>query len=249
MATILVTGGSGTLGQHLVSHLRQQGHDVRVLSRRAGAGTHQGDLTKGSGLAAAIRGASVVVHAASDTRRLGRRDEAQTRQLLASCGGVDHLVYVSIVGIDRIPYAYYRAKLRCEELVASSGVPYSILRATQFHELLEMGLRVLSRLPVVPLPLDFRFQPMAATEAADQLATLALAPPAGRVPDVGGPEVIDLATIAAAWTQLRGPLRRTVRLPIPGATASGFRQGFNTCPERAVGTITWRQFLASERAQ
>ncbi len=161
---------------------------------------------------------------------------------------MDHLVYISIVGIDRIPYAYYRAKLSCEELVASSGVPYSILRATQFHELLELGLRVVSRLPVAPLPLDFRFQPMAAAEAADQLATVALAPPAGRVPDVGGPEVIDLETIVGVWAQLRGGLRRTIRLPIPGATARGFRQGLNTCPERPVGTTTWRQFLAAETA-
>jgi uncharacterized protein YbjT (DUF2867 family) len=246
MATILVTGGSGTLGQHVVSRLRQLGQDIRVLSRRAGVGTHQGDLSTGSGLAAATRGASVVVHAASDTRRFGRRDEAQTRHLLANCGGVDHFVYISIVGIDRIPYAYYRAKLRCEELIASSGVPYSILRATQFHELLELGLQVLSRLPVAPLPLDFRFQPLAAAEAAEQLATLATSSPAGRSPDVGGPEVIDLATIVGVWAQLRGGLRRTIRLPVPGPTARGFRQGLNTCPTRAVGAITWRQFLAAE---
>ena len=245
MAAILVTGGSGTLGTHVVSRLRHEGHDVRVLSRRAGAGTHHGDLSSGVGVDAAVQGASVVVHAASDTRRFGRRDEQQTRHLLAACSGVDHLVYISIVGIDRIPYSYYRAKLRVEEMIASSGVPHSILRATQFHELMELALRALSRLPMAPLPLDFRFQPMAAAEAADQLASLALAPAAGRVPDVGGPEVINLTTMVAAWRERRGGLRRTVRLPLPGATARAFREGLNTCPERAVGAVTWRQFLAA----
>ena len=245
MTTILVTGGSGTLGTHVVSRLRHKGHDVRVLSRRPGVGTHRGDLSTGAGVATAVQGASVVVHAASDTRRFGRRDEQQTRRLLAACSGVDHLVYISIVGIDRIPYAYYRAKLRVEEMIASSGVSHSILRATQFHELMELGLGFLSRLPVAPLPLDFRFQPMAAAEAADQLAALALASPAGRVPDIGGPEVLDLATMVGAWRDQRGRLRRTVRLRLPGATARGFRAGLNTCPERAVGTITWPQFLAA----
>jgi len=245
VTTILVTGGSGTLGTHVVSRLRREGHDVRVLSRRPGAGTHHGDLSTGAGVEAAVRGASVVVHAASDTRRFGRRDERQTRHLLAACSGVDHLVYISIVGIDRIPYSYYRAKLRVEEIIASSGVPHSILRATQFHELMDVGLGFLSRLPVAPLPLDFRFQPLAAAEAADHLARLATGPVAGRVPDVGGPDVMDLASMVAAWRELRGRLRRTVRVPLPGATARAFRQGFNTCPERAVGTITWRQFLTT----
>ena len=245
VATILVTGGTGTLGAHVVSRLRGEGHDVRVLSRRPGPGIHQGDLSTGAGVEAAVQGASVVVHAASDTRRFGRKDEAQTRHLLAACSGVGHLVYISIVGIDRIPYAYYRAKLRVEEMVTSSGVPHTILRATQFHELMEMALKVAARLPVAPLPLDFRFQPMAAAEAADQLAGLALAPPAGRVPDVGGPEVIDLATMVEAWREHRGKLRRTVRLPLPGATAQAFREGLNTCPDRAVGTMTWRQYLAA----
>jgi len=243
VTTILVTGGSGTLGTHVVSRLRHKGHDVRVLSRRPGVGTHRGDLSTGAGVATAVQGASVVVHAASDTRRFGRRDEQQTRRLLAACSGVDHLVYISIVGIDRIPYSYYRAKLRVEEMIASSGVAHSILRATQFHELMELGLGVASRLPVAPLPLDFRFQPLAAAEAADHLVSLATGPVAGRVPDVGGPDVMDLASMVAAWRELRGRLRRTVRVPLPGATARAFRKGFNTCPERAVGTITWRQFL------
>src|SRR5579862_5027419 len=98
MANVLVTGGTGTLGSHLVNELRGRGHDVRVLSRRAGVGTHTGNLNSGEGVEAAVRGAQWVIHAASETRRLGLHDLAQTRHLLEACRSeVEHLLYVSIV--------------------------------------------------------------------------------------------------------------------------------------------------------
>jgi uncharacterized protein YbjT (DUF2867 family) len=118
VAVVLVTGGTGRLGTHLVPILRGRGHDVRVLSRRAGAGTHVGDLTSGEGLAEAAAGAELVLHAASDERRLGRPDLEQTRRVVAAAGAARHLLYVSIVGIDAIPLAYYKHKLACEVAAA-----------------------------------------------------------------------------------------------------------------------------------
>jgi uncharacterized protein YbjT (DUF2867 family) len=230
----------------VVEQARQRGHDVRSLSRRPGVGTHQGDLVTGTGVAAALDGVSVVLHAASDTRRFGRHDQAQTANLIEAAraaGSVENMVYISIVGVDRIHYAYYNRKLRCEEMIASSGLPHSILRATQFHELIAMVLTAAGRLPVVPLPLDFRFQPMAATDAAAELVALAEGPAAGRVPDVGGPEVLLLEALVTAWQRHRQRPRRVVRLPLPGKMAKGFRQGHNICPDRAVGTITWSRYL------
>jgi nucleoside-diphosphate-sugar epimerase len=107
MSTLLVTGGTGALGRHIVARLRERGDDVRVLSRRPGAGTHVGDLSTGEGVAEAARDAELVVHAASDTfRRLGRSDLDQTRNLLDAAKDANHLLYVSIVGIDSIPYVY-----------------------------------------------------------------------------------------------------------------------------------------------
>ena len=151
VTTVLVTGGSGTLGRYVVGGLRAAGHRVRVLSRRPDAGTHQGDLNTGAGVAAAVEGADSVVHAASDTHRFGRRDVVQTRTLLELIPPeTAHLLYVSIVGIDAIPYGYYRRKLRCEELVSASLVPSTILRATQFHELLAMVFGALERVPSRP---------------------------------------------------------------------------------------------------
>ena len=243
MSTVLVTGGSGTFGSALVPLLRLAGHDVRVLSRRPGAGTHHGDLATGAGLAAALDGAEVVVHAASDTHRLGRTDEEQTRLLLASCRDVQHLVYLSIVGIEAIPYPYYKRKLACEAQIAAGAVPWTVQRATQFHELIDLVLGTVTKLPVAALPLDFRFQPVAATEVAERAARLVEVGPAGRAPDFGGPEVLALRQMAETWQQGRGRHRPLVRMPLPGKVAHGFRQGLNTCPEHADGHQTWAEFV------
>ncbi len=248
MGTVLVTGGSGMFGQRLVPLLEDLGHDVRVLSRRPGTGTHRGDLTTGDGVAAAAAGATAVVHAASDTRRLGRADRRQTATLLQALraeGSARHLLYLSIVGVDVLPFRYYRQKLACESLVAAGGVPWTVLRATQFHELLAEVLRRIERLPVAPLPLDFRCQPVAAADVAARVATLLDGPPGGRAPDAGGPAVRTVGELAAAWREARGRPRSLVNLPVPGAGARGFREGRNTCPDRAVGTRTWEQFVAA----
>ncbi|MBF6174046.1 SDR family oxidoreductase [Nocardia blacklockiae] len=246
MSSVLVAGGSGALGRHVVERLRVRGHEVRVLSRREGVGTHVGDLATGEGVRAAAEGAELIVHAASDFRKFGAPDLAQTRNLLAVAGGARHLLYVSIVGIDRIPFRYYRNKLACEELVAGSTVPHTILRATQFHDLVAAVLGVVQRLPVAPLPLDFRFQPVATEDVAVRVADLVEGEPLGRAPDFGGPEVLTLAQLAEVWRARRGGPRRTVRIPLPGKVAHGFRAGYNTCPDHADGSQTWADYVAGD---
>ena len=245
MSTILVTGGTGALGKLVVERLRASDHEVRVLSRRPRAGTHLGDLMTGVGVSEAARGAELIVHAASDTQRFGRSDPQQTAHLLEAARGARHLLYVSIVGIDEIPFAYYRRKLSCEQLVASSGIPHTILRATQFHQLLAWLLRSAERLPVAPLPLDFRFQTCAAADAADRVAEVIGAEPAGGIVNFGGPEVLTLRQMAAAWSAARGRPRRTLRLPLPGAVARAFREGRNTCPDQASHGQRWEEFVAA----
>ena len=248
MSTVLVTGGTGALGRLVVACLREQGgagDDVRVLSRRPGAGSHVGDLNTGVGVADAARGAELVVHAASDTQRLGRTDLEQTMHLLDAVRDAGHLLYVSIVGIDRIPFGYYQRKLECEQRIVSSGIPYTILRATQFHELLAFVLRGAERLPVVPLPLDFRFQTVAAAEVAERVAQLIGAEPARRIVNFGGPEVLSLRQMAATWKSERGRPGRVIGLPLPGTVARAFREGRNTCPDEAAGRQGWAEFVAA----
>jgi uncharacterized protein YbjT (DUF2867 family) len=244
---ILVTGGTGSLGRRVVDRLRVAGHKVRVLSRSGRPGTRRGDLSTGENLEAAVRGVSTIVHCATNPFKTRQTDIGGTELLLqeAARTGVEHVVFISIVGVDRNPYfPYYRVKLDAESVVERSPVPWTILRATQFHELLLGAGRFLDRLPaVMPIPREFRFQPMDVGEAADRLVELALSEPAGRVPDVGGPEVLTSAELARAYLEAAGRKKRLVEIPLPGKAARAFREGAQTCPDRAYGRIRWEEFL------
>jgi uncharacterized protein YbjT (DUF2867 family) len=154
---------------------------------------------------------------------------------------VRHLVYVSIVGIDAIPYRYYRRKLECERIIEQSGVPHTIVRATQFHELIAWVLKTLGRWPLVPVPLGARGQPVAAAEVAARCAELLEGEPLGRAPDLGGPEVLTLRQVIEPW-----PGRvRAVPPPTIGRVLRGLCAGLSTTPEHAEGVQTWTQHLAA----
>ena len=247
MPAILVTGGTGTLGRALVTQLTAAGHQVKVLSRRprpAGAGPDTwatGDLRRGTGIPAAVDGAEVIVHCAT-----GLGDVTAARNLISAARGAGgpHLVYISIAGIDRAPFAYYRWKLACEQLIAGSGLPWTVLRATQFHDLVLRLLAAQARLPVLLLPAGFQVQPVEVTEVAGRLAELAGAPPAGRVPDLGGPEVRTLTDLAASYRRASGRRQRQVPVPLPGRLAAAVRQGALLAPGQAAGRITFEEFLA-----
>jgi uncharacterized protein YbjT (DUF2867 family) len=245
VSSVLVTGGSGVLGQHLVTRLRVRGDDVRVLSRRLEGGTHLGDLASGEGVRDAVAGVELVVHAASATPQ-GRSDLRQTRTLLEAARHVRHLLYVSIVGIDEMPYGYYRHKLACEQAIAGDPVPHTIFRATQFHELLERGLLAVSRLPVAPLPLGWHFQPVAADEVAERIAELIAAGPVGRAEDFGGPEVLDLRRVVEVWRGRHHRPRAVLGFYVPGRTSRALRTGVNTTPQHAAGRQTWEQFVGTD---
>lgn len=233
------------LGSRAVALLRERDHEVRVLSRRHGAGTHVGDLVTGAGVAGAAAGAELILHAASDTRRAGRTDMRQTRQLLAAARDAQHLLFVSIVGIDGIPFSYYRAKLACEREIAAAPVSHTVFRATQFHELIEQALRAVERVPVAPLPLSWRFQSVAAREVAERAVELVEGRPLGRAQDFGGPEVLTVRELVGTWRERRGRPRRAVGLRFPGRIYRAFRVGVNTCPDRAEGRQTWAEFVGA----
>ena len=145
--------------------------------------------------------------------------------------------------LARIPFIYYRHKLAAEALIEQGDVPWSILRATQFHTLIDLFLRQLDRPRLFLLPSDLQSQPIDAGEVADRLCAAVATPPAGQLPDMGGPQVLAAGEMARAWLSARGMHRRIVHLPLPGKVARGFRRGYNTCPEHKDGTVTWAEWL------
>ena len=253
---ILVTGGTGTLGRHLVPRLRDAGCAVRVLSRSAheaadGVEYVTGDLLKNEGIQAAVDGAGIIVHCAGG--RKGDDDATRNLAAAASRAGARHLVYISVVGADRIPvvsgadramFGYFGFKLAAERVITGSGVPWTTLRATQFHDLSLTVAEQLAKLPVIPVPAGVRFQPVDTGEVAARLAELALGAPAGLVPDMAGPEVHTMAGLLREYLRARGKRRLLVPVRLPGQAARAVRAGANLAPDRAVGHRTWEDFLA-----
>jgi uncharacterized protein YbjT (DUF2867 family) len=248
---ILVTGGTGALGRDVVAQLLAEQRDVRVLSRRTRrdaappqASWTQGDLRTGAGLAEALAGADVVVHCASNPYR-ARDDTAAARQLIsaAQASGRPHLIYVSIVGVDRVHYGYYNAKLEVERMIERSGLPWTVLRATQFHDLVAYIIQWAARLPVLPYPAGVSFQPVDTRDVAARLAELAAAPPAGRADDFGGPQIEPVADLARAWLRAAGKRRPLLPVKAPGKLFRGYAEGGHLTPEHPDGHTTFEQFL------
>ncbi|QEV16998.1 SDR family oxidoreductase [Streptomyces alboniger] len=245
MTTMLVTGGTGTLGRLVTERLRADGHEVRVLSRHSRP--YAVDLREGTGLDAAVAGVDVIVHCAS-TPRGG--DERAARNLIRAArkAGVAHLVYISIVGVDRVPLGYYKAKLAVERLIEESGLGWTILRTTQFHDLVLRVLEGSAKLPVMLLPAGVDDQPIEVAEVAERLAELAAAPPAGRVDDMGGPEVRGFPDLARAYLRASGKRRALLPVRLAGRTYRAARAGGHLTPGRAVGKTTFEEYLSTRTA-
>ncbi|GHO46705.1 SDR family oxidoreductase [Ktedonospora formicarum] len=256
MLHILVTGGTGTLGRNVVPSLRDAGCKVRVLSRHSresGEGIEfvTGDLTTSSGIDAAMKGVDIILHCAGSNSG----DEVKTQNLVraASGVGVKHLVYISVVGADRVPvegfmdramFGYFASKRASEQIVIDSGLPWTILRATQFHDLLFTVAQAMAKLPVMPTFAGFKYQPVAAEEVADRLVQLTLGEPVGFAPDLGGPRIYAMADLMRAYLRARHQRRLIIPMWQPGKAASAHRAGANLTPDHSDGIRTWEEFLA-----
>jgi uncharacterized protein YbjT (DUF2867 family) len=246
---IAIVGGTGTLGKHVVATLTRRGHEVRVLSRSSP--DFPVDLVSGSGLDAALAGCAAVVDAsnASSPKRAAQVLVAGTGRLLTAeqQAGVGHHVCISIVGCDRVPMGYYRVKTEQEQAVEHGAVPYSIVRATQFHELASAALAAAGRYRVLPVP-PMRLQTVAAAEVASVVADVAQGEPRGRV-QVAGPQISTARELARSWRAITGRAAILVPVPVPGKIGRALRDGALTADHAdALGTITFADWLAAQQA-
>jgi uncharacterized protein YbjT (DUF2867 family) len=237
--------------------LRSAGQLVRVLSRKqqeAADGVEYviGDLATGEGVDAAVEGVQIIVHCAGTAKG----DEVKTQHLVraATLAGSPHIVYISVVGADRVPvisrtdramFGYFKSKLASEQIIQESGLPWTILRATQFHEAILKAAKMMAKMPVVMAPSRTRFQPIAAGEVAGRLVELALGEPAGMVPEMGGPAAYQMKDLIRGYLRVARRHRPIVSMRMPGNASRAFRDGANLTPNRAVGVRSWEDFLTA----
>ena len=266
MDTIAVTGGTGHLGRELVALLKPS-YQVRVLARRPGTDDDvewiQGDLATGEGVERLVAEAQTVLHAATMSPAAQRGyllpsdfwhsppdvDVDGTARLLeeATKAGVGHFAYVSIVGVDQPVGPYLRLKHTAEELVSVADVPWSIMRATQFHWLLDRMLGKASRMPVLPLPTSLPTQPVDAGDFARYVVECLAEGPGRQREDFGGPEVLTFAQVVEQWQRARGRSRRVVAVPAPRRLTRIATQ--ITCPQGRRGQTTWSEWLRTHPAE
>lgn len=243
---IAIAGGTGTVGRPTVDAVRAAGHEPVALSRGGGV-----DLLTGDGLDAALDGVDAVIDTANVTTL---KAEAATRFFTTATGnllaaarraGVRHVVLLSIVGVDRMPYDYYAGKVAQEGVVEASDALWTIVRATQFHE---FAAQLYARAKLGPLHLAprARVQPIAAREVGEQLASIAAGAAQGRARDLAGPREERLDEMVRAYARRTGHRGWVPSISLPGAQMKGMRAGLALPADDAVlGSETFAEWLAA----
>ncbi|WP_285245828.1 NAD(P)H-binding protein [Pseudarthrobacter sp. fls2-241-R2A-127] len=241
---IAVAGGTGTVGRHVVAIARERGHQVVSLSRAEGV-----DLVSGSGLDQTLQGVETVIDVSGiptlSTKKAVDFFTNATQNLLVAenQNGVKHHIALSIAGIDNANSGLYAGKLAQEDEVRHGGVPWTILRSTQFHEFVPMSLKAASVGPLVFVP-EMRTQPVAAQEVATALVDAAEAGPKGRAPDLGGPRPEQLKALVSAYLAKTRQKKLIIPLRLPGPMGKAMRNGaLIPVPGSAVGRQTFLEWL------
>lgn len=256
MSRVLITGGNGLLGRALTPPLMAAGYTVRVASRSPRSPNAipnvewvQTSFETGEGLEEAVAGSSVIIHCATSFSKVKQVDVEGTQRLLtlAQQHGVQHFIYTSIIGADRIPFSYLQCKVEAEQLIAASGIPYSILRPAQFYGgFIAVVLKAFTKLPIGLIPKGFIYQPIDVGEVVDYTVELVKAGPSNCVVDMVGPHTYTLADLARTWLQAQGKQKPLLQIPFPGKFAAAMRAGYATVPEKSKGGLTWEEWLRRE---
>ena len=259
LPTILVAGGTGALGSAVAERLKSDNKRVRILSQRPSPANldpsyqwAQADVVTGNGLQEALRDVEIIVNCIGNAQDAYKTDVLGVKRLaeMASAAGVRHFFHISIVGIEQIKLEYYRYKVQAEAAVIESGVPYSIQRLTQFHTLLDYmmtSMRVEDTIYTLPIAGAAQFQPIDTRDVAAYIAPILFSGPAGRLPDVGGPQLLQVSDMARVFLMAQGITEATLVDPetgfFPSTAVDGFMQGRNTVPDNRHGQITWSDYV------
>ena len=243
---IAIAGGTGVVGRHVTTAVAALGHEPIVLARSTGF-----DLTSGRGLGAALEGVASVIDVTSIQTRSPEVStnffSTVTHNLLAAeeSTGVSHHVVLGIVGSDKAPLDYYAGKVEQERLVGAGPVPWTILRATQFHEFAAQIYGQAQLGPVGLIP-TMRSQPVAARQVAERLASLAAGNAQGRVADLAGPEVLRMIDMVRQYLLASGRRGFVMQVPLPGGFGKALRDGTLIPTDNfEVASQTFAQWLKS----
>lgn len=244
MSKILITGGTGNLGKSLVKILEENKIQYTIASRHNKTGKANiavTDLLENTGIKEAVSGKEIIFHLATDLKH----DTRVTQNLLHAIdpNSSVHLIYISIVGTDKVPLAYYRQKLASEEALKRSGIPYTILRATQFHEFVDQVLSGLLKYPIGLVPKRVLLQPIDTASVAEKLYRLSLEEASGRTYEIGGAEVHTLEALTKEWMVQKSKKRRLINLPIWGKLGRSLRTGGLTTLNSKKESISWKHWL------
>jgi uncharacterized protein YbjT (DUF2867 family) len=246
---IVVIGGTGRIGTKTVAILQQKSHEVVAASSKRGV-----NIITGEGLKEALSGAQVVIDVADspsfEDKAVLKFFETSSRNLLPAetAAGVRHHVALSIVGIDRTDSGYYRAKVAQEKLIAAFGIPYTIIRSTQFLEFLGAIADSNAQGKTVRLPPGL-LQAIAADDVAAIVADVALGAPRNGIVEIAGPQRAPLDEVVARYLKAVGDPREVVR--DPAARHFGARiEELSLVPlgEARLGRITLDEWLRHTRA-
>ncbi|KAF2506944.1 NAD(P)H-binding protein [Flavobacterium zhairuonense] len=259
MNKILITGGNGHLGKQVVDSLLLKGYNPDVLTTKTILSESNrlrfftGDLVENKGLKEATERADVIIHCASNPRSFHETDIIGTKNLLETVDKnvTKHFIYISIVGIDKSDYPYYAAKLEVENIITKSGIPFTILRTTQFHDFVFNLIKTLEEQNsendgFMKIPSEMKFQSVAIHEVADLLVSLALEAPKGLLADFGGPEVLSLEKMVESYLKINQKNSEIRLVESEDIRHNLFTTGINLCPNHNLGKQTWETFLTKK---
>jgi uncharacterized protein YbjT (DUF2867 family) len=247
----LVTGASGVLGNELCKVLQRENIAFKAAGRSKVEGAEWSflDLKTGEGTDESLKGVDVVFHLASATKGFDRAVDVEgTKQFAeaAKKSGVKHFIFISIVGTDSVNMVYYQIKTEAEKVIRYSGINYSILRATQFHGLIDQFFSWILMLPVAFIGKGLKFQVIEPRVVAEKLFEISKAAPLNNVVNLGGKETLDMRTMAEQWLQAQNKKSWLINFPVVGSMMKQIANGNLTCEESAADSITWKEWLKNK---